>query len=278
MRDLEIIKKLVGSDITEKDLRFVDCYVSNNLGVFIPSMGECGYAARNNHTHPSYMVAILFDRKGAPHNHYCASITAPEIAHNDCDEDYYCIFIDKTYFENVYLMYSDKLPECNIKEFFICSDVLRTLNMFAFEYSKQMQNSDITLGAQATLITHWIIRSIIGESMDMRAISGDDTVARIQRYIESHYGDKLTITQLADMSHVSESSLARAFQREFGTTIMKYISSIRIEKSKLFLRRTDIPITEIAQRCGFGSSSHFTQTFKGLTGVTPDKYRKSYEK
>lgn len=278
MRDLEIIKKLVGGDITENDLRFVDCYVSNKLGVFIPSMGECGYAAKENHSHPSYMVTILFDRKGAPRNHYCASIITPETAHNDYEEDYYCIFIDKTYFETVYLMYCDKIPERNIQEFFICSDVLRALNMFAFEYSKQMQNSDITLDAQATLITHWIVRSIIGESMDMRAISSDDTVARIQRYIESHYGDRLTIAQLANMAHVSESSLARAFQREFGTTIMKYISGIRIEKSKLLLRRTDIPITEIAQRCGFGNSSHFTQTFKGMTGVTPHEYRKSYEK
>lgn len=52
--------------------------------------------------------------------------------------------------------------------------------MTAFEYNKSMMNSDITLEAQATVITHWIIRSILGETLDMRAVSSDYSVARAQ--------------------------------------------------------------------------------------------------
>lgn len=278
MRDLEIIKKLVGNDITEHDLRFVDCYLGGNMGVFIPSMGECGYASRKNHVHPAYMALVMFDKSGAPRNHYCASVTSPEIPHNDCEGDYYCIFIDKDYFESVYLTYTDKVPTFSGTEFFICSDVLRALNMFAFEYSKQMKNSDITLSAQTELITHWIIRSILGESMDLRAVSLETDIARVQHYIENHYGDKLAVTNIAGMAHMSPSSLERAFKREFGITVMKYISDIRLEKSKLLLRRMDIPLTDIAMQCGFGNGARFAQLFKNAFDITPTQYRKAYEK
>lgn len=278
MRDLDLIKKLVGYDITEKDLQFVDCYLNDKLGVFIPSMGECGYAVKENHSHPSYMAVIFFGEDSVAYKHYHAEIVSPDIAHNDYDEDYYCVFIDKKYFEDIYLMYSDNVPVFDRAEFFICSDVLKALNTFSFEYSKQMKNSSITLNAQSEILTHWIIRSILGEDMDMRSISDDYNIARIQHYIEKHYGDKLSVSQLAFMAHMSETSLNRAFHREFQTTVMKYILKLRLEKAKVLLRRTDTPITQVAQRCGLGSSAYFAQMFKKELGVSPTDYRKSYER
>jgi AraC family transcriptional regulator, melibiose operon regulatory protein len=42
------------------------------------------------------------------------------------------------------------------------------------------------------------------------------------------------------------------------------------------LRCTSIPIGEIAERCGFNSSSYFIQTFKKKEGITPLAYRKYF--
>ncbi|MFT3951104.1 MAG: hypothetical protein QM689_04005 [Oscillospiraceae bacterium] len=111
MKDLDLIKHLVGESITEADLKYVDCYVTNKLGLFIPAAGACGYAARMNHTHPSYMVVIFFPQSAANVNHYPAYALAPGIAHNDVtDAHYYCVMIDKDYFESQYALYSDKIP------------------------------------------------------------------------------------------------------------------------------------------------------------------------
>ena len=84
-------------------------------------------------------------------------------------------------------MYAESVPTFNEQSFEICSDILKALNTFVFEYSKSMPNSDITLDAQAEIITHWIIRSIMGETFDMRAVSSDYSVARAQHYMEQHY-------------------------------------------------------------------------------------------
>lgn len=277
MKDLELIKHLIGDSVTEADLKHVDCYVQKNLGLFIPSMGACGYASINNHTHPSYMIAILFSQSNINPNHYSAYALSPGNPHNDeNDLHYYCIMIDKEYFESQFALYTKTMPEFNPLKFEICSDILKTLNTFAFEYSKKMMNSDITLEAQATVITHWIIRSMLGETLDLRSVSSDYSIARAQHYIEQHYGDKLTASMLSELGYMSVSSLNRRFKSEVGATPMEYLTQVRIEHAKTMLRRKDIPIMEIALRCGFSSSAHFSSRFFKHTGMTPRDYQSKY--
>ncbi|MGN1106200.1 MAG: hypothetical protein ACI4RH_06070, partial [Huintestinicola sp.] len=185
MKNFEIIKDLIGSKLTEPDLACVDSYVRPQLGIFIPTSGQCGYAAKPGHSHPSYMIVISFEYTDDRQTHYPAKITSPDIPHSDkTGIHYYCLMIEKDYFEKRYLMYSESIPKYNSHSFEICSDILKALNTFVFEYSKAMPHSDITLDAQAEIITHWIIRSILGETFDMRAISSDYSVARAQHYME----------------------------------------------------------------------------------------------
>lgn len=289
MKDFDTIKSLIGENLTEQELKHVDCYVHNKVGLFIPSTGQCRYASRNNHSHPAYMVTIIFSDSDninfekkieLKDKHYLATVTSPNICHNDIFDEfnrYYCVMIDKDYFEEQYKLYSEKIPQFNLHQFSLCSDILKTLNTFAFEYSKNMKNSDITLNAQSTLITHWIIRSILGENLDMRSVSSNYQVGRVQQYIEQHFNENITVKKLAQLVYMSESSLNRLFKKETSSTPIEYLIESRIEKSKTLLRRKDITITEIAERCGFGSTSHYTSCFKRIVNISPTEYRDSYK-
>lgn len=287
MIDFEIIKSLIGETLTEEELKYVDCYVHNKMGLFIPSVGACQYAARPFHTHPSYMFLILFSLDSVSikteielkESHYFATVIAPNIPHNDFEESfthYYCIMIEKEYFEEQYKMYTGKKPDFDIKQFAICHDILKTLNTFAFEYSKKMQNAHITLEAQSTIVTHWLIRSILGENYDMRAISSNYAVARAEHYMEQHFSENITVKQLAILGNMSVSSFNRIFKKETKLTPIEYLIEIRIEKAKKLLRRKEIPITEIAMRCGFASSSHLSSSFSKQLHITPSEYRNAY--
>lgn len=219
LKDFKMIKQLVGTDVTEEDLKYVDCYVRPQFGLFIPIAGSCKYAANNDHTHPSYMIVIYFGEDTEKKFHYHAEISSPEISHNDkTGQHYYCLLIEKEYFEKCYRLYSNKLPVFREHSFEMCSDILKTVNTFAFEYSKSMLNSDITLDANADIITHWIIRSIFGETLDMRAISNDYSVARAQQYMEQHYAENITVSRLAKLGYVSPSCFNRRFKKEVGIT------------------------------------------------------------
>jgi len=286
MEDFDLVKSLIGESVIEEDLKYVDCYIHNELGLFIPCVGPCQYAIRPSHIHPSYMFIITFSRDLSiepsieiKETHYLATVLSPNIPHEEQEDSfshYYCILINKEYFEEQYRMYTDEIPEFNWKQFAMCHDILKTLNSFAFEYSKKMQNADITLEAQTTLITHWLIRSILGENYDMRAISSNYAVARTEHYIEQHFCENITVKQLAELGNMSSSSFNRIFKKETNLTPVEYLIEVRIEKAKKLLRRKEIPITEIAMRCGFNSSAHFSSSFSRLFNTTPSEYRNSY--
>jgi len=62
-----------------------------------------------------------------------------------------------------------------------------------------------------------------------------------------------------------------------GQSPIAYLTWYRINKSREMLRRSNIPIIEVAMSCGFQSSSYFTQVFKKETGSTPNEYRKLHK-
>ncbi len=277
MKDFEIIKKLINDNITEDDFVDVDCYVRPQLGIFIPISESCEYMSKFNYTHSSYIIVIYFEQSVDKQTHYYAEITSPDVPYSKkTGMNYYSLMIQKDYFEKRYQSYSNDLPVFNEKTFEMCSDILKALNTFAFEYSKSMMNSDITLDAQSEIITHWIIRSIFGETLDLRAVSADYSVARAQHYIEQHYMDNVTVSKLATLGYVSPSCFNRRFKKEIGITPIEYLIEIRIERSKTLLRRKNIPITEIAMRCGFGSNAHFSSCFQSRVGISPSEYRDKY--
>ena len=270
-----IIKHLVG-DVAGFDLSTYDSYGRDKFGVLIPIF-EDAEGESINHKHPSYEIIINFDMDSDKPKHYWAEITSPNVLHNKNQSMHcYSLFIEKEYFEKRFLMYEEEIPVFERKQFEFCSDILKALNTYVFEYSKSMMNSDITLEAQTEIITHWLIRSIFGETLDMRAVSSDYSLARAQHYMEQHYMDNITVEKLANLGYMSKTSFTRHFKKEIGITPIEYLIEIRIKMAKLMLKRKENQITDIAMRCGFGSGAHFSSCFQKHIGMTPSEYRDKY--
>lgn len=253
-----------------------DCYIRERFGILIPIFVNIE-DDMEMHCHPAYEIVIDFDMDSAKPRHYWARITSPGTMHED-DGSMHCyrIFIEKEYFESRFLMYECAVPVFCGKAFEFCSDILKALNTFVFEYSKSMMNSDVTLDAQTEIITHWLIRSIFGETLDMRAVSSDYSLARAQHYIEQHYMENITVEKLAGLGYMSKTTFNRRFKSEIGITPIEYLIEVRIKMAKLMLKRKENQMTDIAMRCGFGSSGHFSSCFQKHVGLSPTEYREKY--
>lgn len=289
MNNMEKIKSLVGETITESNLKNVDCYVYDKFALFIQSAGFCEFAIKENHVHPSYMIIIEFgtdDFLNPPKielkkNYYLATILSPNIPHEDKGVEfpnYYTIMIDKEYFENQYFLYSKDKKVFKGDQFLVCHDILKMLHLFAFESSKNMMNAEITLECQTKLLTHWIIRSLLGENYDMRSVSTNERIGRVQTYIELHCGEDLTVSDLARNANMSVSNFNKIFTKEVGTSPKNYLTSVRLNKSLKLLRRNDFSVSEIAVKCGFSTLSHFSAAFKKSFSMSPSEYREKYQK
>lgn len=91
--------------------------------------------------------------------------------------------------------------------------------------------------------------------------------------IELHLEEPLTLTSLAAKTGYTESYLSRRFKREVGVNVNEYIRFARVERAKMLLGATDLPISEIAERLQFCSGSHFAKSFQAVTGQTPRQWR-----
>ena len=91
---------------------------------------------------------------------------------------------------------------------------------------------------------------------------------RVFSFIREHLGEPMPLKRLADELFVSHEYLSRAFKKQTGQTVHRYILQQRLEWSCRLLRQ-DVPVVEVWRRCGFNSYSYFFQVFKRHYGVTP---------
>ncbi len=83
-----------------------------------------------------------------------------------------------------------------------------------------------------------------------------------------------SFNQIANQIHVNPSHLSRKFKEDTGVNITEFINQKRIEEAKLYLKRGNISITDIAFMVGFNDLNYFSKVFKKLTSVTPSQYAK----
>ncbi|MGI5959799.1 MAG: AraC family transcriptional regulator [Massiliimalia sp.] len=101
-----------------------------------------------------------------------------------------------------------------------------------------------------------------------------NTIGDVLTYCSQHYLEDLSLEQVAQMLHLSKYYLSHLFRQKMHMTFADYISSLRISDACRMLRMSDLPITEIAFRCGFSSPRSFNRAFSKYTQTTPREYRR----
>lgn len=95
--------------------------------------------------------------------------------------------------------------------------------------------------------------------------------------MDSHYGEALSLEQLAQQFYLSPSYLSRIFKRETGVNLSTYLQNVRIEAAKTLLRTSDLKSYEVAERVGINDPVYFSRIFKKVTGLKPKDYRHSVQ-
>ena len=96
---------------------------------------------------------------------------------------------------------------------------------------------------------------------------------RAIEYIDDNLKSDLTLASMAEAVALSPGHFAHAFRQATGTAPHRYVLERRVARAKTLLRSSDMAITEIADRVGCSSHSHFSVLFHRITGVTPRQYR-----
>ena len=97
-----------------------------------------------------------------------------------------------------------------------------------------------------------------------------------KEYIEKHYTEPISLSQLAFLSDMSISHFRREWKRFYRESPLQYRDSIRLYYAKEYLWSGYYTIGEIAKKCGFEDVSYFVRFFKKKTGLTPGETKKEF--
>ncbi|EME21667.1 GlxA family transcriptional regulator [Rhodococcus triatomae] len=101
-------------------------------------------------------------------------------------------------------------------------------------------------------------------------------LAALLDWLGEHLDSPHSVDSLASRAAMSPRTFARRFAAETGTTPGKWLATQRVLRAQELLERTDLPVEEIAHRCGFGSAALLRHHFQRARGVAPADYRRRF--
>lgn len=158
---------------------------------------------------------------------------------------------------------------------FSCSGGLSGLDMM-LHLVRQQHGGELACAISDELIYHQVREGGQSQRMSLQSRYGVsnhkllETVENMQSRLEN----PASIPELADKVHISERELERLFQKYLSCTPVAFYRRLRLEKARLLLQQTSHSITNVAIRCGFGSTSHFSRSYRKHYGWPPKEERK----
>jgi AraC-like DNA-binding protein len=264
MEHIELLLRLKGAEITYQEFnrpsgytgRIIHMHDANEI-CFIASRSECLLFSGGNRRTISG-PAIFFHRAGSYHE--LLSVSADSAPYDS----------RLVYFQ------TEGLPEEFLPQGLFSHDctIHTTEDAAPFLACFELLKSETGNGRKLALLL-WLER--IGKLPRENVISGDAVESYIFDMIKDiprHLADDLTLRELAQQYHVSESKLKKDFAATTGMTVKQFTTSLRLRQACNLLQNTDLDVADVAYRCGFSGESHFIETFRTRLGTTPGKFRK----
>ena len=101
-------------------------------------------------------------------------------------------------------------------------------------------------------------------------------LGKVKEFLYENYSTPPRLDELANAAGVHPTHLARVFRQFERCTAGDYVRRIRIEEAQKKMISTSAPLVEIALETGFADQTHFTRSFKLVTGMTPTEFRRLF--
>lgn len=106
----------------------------------------------------------------------------------------------------------------------------------------------------------------------------DESVQEAVLFISRHLDQRLTVRDIADAAHLSTSRLAHAFTQQIGISPARFVEQRRLERARVLLESSSLPIGAISEAIGFSSQFYFATRFKASTGTSPSDWRRRMQR
>ncbi len=93
-------------------------------------------------------------------------------------------------------------------------------------------------------------------------------------YVQEHYFEKITLTDVSERIGVTPGYLSTLFQKQLEKGFIDFLNEVRIERACTYLQQNYLKTYEIAFKVGFRDEKYFSKVFKKVKGCSPSEYKK----
>ncbi|MBO6158730.1 MAG: AraC family transcriptional regulator [Firmicutes bacterium] len=138
-------------------------------------------------------------------------------------------------------------------------DFIRRDSLFELSTSSKISSLLVEIGRQVVPVsTAW----------------SDERIRTSLGLIHQSFGEDLSMEQLAQEAHLSESRFRALFKEQTGVSPKEYLTSLRISRARMLLEQTGQSLGEIAAAVGYPDQLYFSRIFRERVGISPSEYRR----
>ncbi len=115
------------------------------------------------------------------------------------------------------------------------------------------------------------------EIPDSRSGKNYTVISNAKKFIESNFQKQITLSDISKSVHLSEIYFRSIFTESVGMSPHQFLINCRVDNAKKLLWNSDIAMSDIAEKSGFGCQQYMNKVFKKETGMTPNEYRKTFQ-
>ncbi|MFA9466352.1 MAG: response regulator [Velocimicrobium sp.] len=125
-------------------------------------------------------------------------------------------------------------------------------------------------------LRQWFVRKVLEATKNVtekKREKNNTVVGRAKEYLKQNYTRDLSLEEVAKYVDISPYYFSKLFKEEEGENFIDYLTSLRIDKAKELLERTEESIKEVCCEVGYSDPNYFSRIFKKVVGNTPTEYR-----
>lgn len=170
-----------------------------------------------------------------------------------------------------------------VKEESLPLSVSMTENIFAYLVETMEKNGEEAFETPAGLrnIACWekFLKSCEKTILEKRkSTTGGNTAEKIAAYIREHFDQDISVSQAAELFHMTPNYLSTIFKNEMGISFVQYLTDIRMGKARELLACGNLTVSAVAERTGYRNAGYFARVFRENQGVHPTEFRKQMGK
>ncbi|WP_434659460.1 helix-turn-helix transcriptional regulator [Klebsiella sp. MISC125] len=117
-----------------------------------------------------------------------------------------------------------------------------------------------------------LCRAVVNARPDTHRPRSEFLYHSMCNWVQDNYAQPLSRESVAQFFNITPNHLSKLFAQHGTMSFVEYVRWVRMSRARIILQKYHLPISEVAQRCGYHDSDYFSRLFRRQFGLTPGDY------